>query len=75
MKTATIKQDHELLDIPWIGSVRTTDMPESEHRVFCDIGSVRPNTELHTVENMGYTVQQISRVGNPNGLVLYVSER
>jgi len=59
-------------DVPWVVRVAETKRNEATHQIITEKSLVRMNDEIHTIENLGCSVQAISQTGH-YGCRVYVA--
>lgn len=60
-RTAT---DTALLDLPWVENVHESNRLDAQFTITTNVSAIRPDEHLHDIENLGYTIEEISSVGN-----------
>jgi len=60
-------------DVSWVVRVAETKRNEATHQIITEKSLVRMNYEIHTIENLGCSVQAISQTGH-YGCRIYVKK-
>lgn len=72
--TASTEQLAErFADVEWVVRVEETKRNEATHQIITEKSVLRMNYEIHTIENLGCSVQAISQTGH-YGCRVYVKK-
>lgn len=73
-ETAVAQTINQVLDLPWVEQVRTTDRDDATHTVLTNIGVVRRLHEVLELQNLGVSVEAFAP--RPHGeMKVYVTIR